>query len=137
MVDLDEYRAKSLQNWDSFSGNWADEHAFLHEATGGVARALGDGGKLIQTDFAPGMVEQEKRLAADAGLSNIEHRVMDAENMDLEDSSVDGVVVRYGYMLMADPAAALSDTKRVLRDGGNLSFAVWTAPDLNLWAFIL
>jgi ubiquinone/menaquinone biosynthesis C-methylase UbiE len=166
MVDLDEYREKSLQNWDAFSGNWADEQNFLHEATGRVARALvdgvdpqpgqtilelaagtgdvgfavaerlGDDGKLIQTDFAPGMVEQERRLAADAGLTNIEHRVMDAEKMDLDDDSVDGVVVRYGYMLMADPAAALSETKRVLRDGGKLSFAVWTMPDRNLWAFI-
>jgi ubiquinone/menaquinone biosynthesis C-methylase UbiE len=166
MVDLDEYRAKSLQNWDEFSGNWADEHEFLHESTQGVAdglvagldpqpgqtilelaagtgdvgfavaERLGDNGKLIQTDFAPGMVEQEKRLAAEAGLTNIEHRVLDAEKMDLEDSSVDGVVVRYGYMLMADPAAALSETRRVLREGGRLSFAVWTAPDRNLWAFI-
>jgi ubiquinone/menaquinone biosynthesis C-methylase UbiE len=166
MVDLDEYRAKSLQNWDEFSGNWADEHEFLHESTQGVAdglvagldpqpgqtilelaagtgdvgfavaERLGDNGKLIQTDFAPGMVEQEKRLVAEAGLTNIEHRVLDAEKMDLEDSSVDGVVVRYGYMLMADPAAALSETRRVLREGGRLSFAVWTAPDRNLWAFI-
>jgi SAM-dependent methyltransferase len=166
MIDLDEYREKSLQNWDEFSGNWADEHEFLHDSTKGVADALvaglypqpgqtilelaagtgdvgfavakrlGNDGKLIQTDFAPGMVEQEKRLAAEAGLSNIEHRVLDAEKMDLEDSSVDGVVVRYGYMLMADPAAALAETRRVLRDGGRLSFAVWTAPERNLWAFI-
>ena len=71
------------------------------------------------------MVEAERRLAADAGLANIEHRVLDAERMDLEDASVDGVVCRYGYMLMADPAAALSETRRVLREGGRLAFAVW------------
>ena len=165
-MDLDEYRTKSLANWDEFSGNWADEHDFLHKATRGVAEALvagvgaqpgqtilelaagtgdvgfavaeglGDDGRLIQTDFAPGMVEAERRLAADAGLTNIEHRVLDAERMDLEDASVDGVVCRYGYMLMADPAAALSETRRVLRDGGRLAFAVWTQPDRNLWAFI-
>lgn len=165
-MDLDEYRQKSRQNWDEFSGNWADEHDFLHEATLDVARALVDGvdpqpgqtilelaagtgdvgfavaerlggdGKLIQTDFAPGMVEQEKRLAGQAGLTNIEHRVLDAENMGLDDDSVDGVVVRYGYMLMADPATALAETRRVLRDGGRLAFAVWGPPDRNLWAFI-
>jgi SAM-dependent methyltransferase len=165
-VDLDEYRAKSLENWDQFSGNWADEHGFLHDATKGVADALvagvdpqpgqtilelaagtgdvgfavterlGADGKLIQTDFAPGMVEAERRFAADSGLANIEHRVLDAERMDLEDASVDGVVCRYGYMLMADPAAALSETRRVLRDGGRLAFAVWAQPDRNLWAFI-
>ena len=56
--------------------------------------------------------------------------------MDLDDSSVDGVICRFGYMLMADPAAALAETRRVLRDGGRLSFAVWGAPDQNLWAAI-
>ena len=166
MADLDEYRARSLENWEEFSGTWADEHDFLHEATKPVADALvagvgpqpgetilelaagtgdvgfavaerlGSDGKLIQTDFALGMVEAERRLAAEAGLTNIEHRVLDAERMDLEDASVDGVVCRYGYMLMADPAAALSETRRVLRDGGRLAFAVWTGPDSNLWAFL-
>ena len=166
MVDLDKYRADSLANWDEFSGNWADEHGFLHKATKdvadalvagvgaepgqtvlelaagtgdvgfAVAQALGDDGKLIQTDFAPGMVETERRLAADAGLKNIEHRVLDAERMDLKDASVDGVVCRYGYMLMADPAAALSETRRVLREDGRLAFAVWGMPDRNLWAFL-
>ena len=166
MVDLDEYRRESLENWDKFSGNWADEQDFLHETTGPVAEALvagldpqpgqtilelaagtgdagfavaerlGDDGKLIQTDFAPGMVAAAQRLAADAGVKNVEHRVLDAERMDLQDDSVDGVVVRFGYMLMADPAAALAETRRVLRGGGRLSFAVWTTPDRNLWAFI-
>jgi SAM-dependent methyltransferase len=165
-VDLDEYRAKSLENWDQFSGNWADEHDFLHGALEGVtdalvagvdpqpgatvlelaagtgdvgfavAERLGDDGKLIQTDFAPGMVETERRFASDLGLDNIDHRVLDAEKMDIEDSSVDGVVCRYGYMLMADAAAALAETRRVLRDGGRLGFAVWGPPDRNLWAFI-
>jgi SAM-dependent methyltransferase len=46
------------------------------------------------------------------------------------------VVCRFGYMLMADPAAALAETKRVLRDGGRVAFAVWAAPDLNKWASI-
>ena len=83
-----------------------------------VARELGDDGKLIQTDFSPEMVESAKRGVKDNGLTNVEVRVMDAEKMDLEDDSVDGVICRWGYMLMADPAAALAETRRVLRDGG-------------------
>jgi SAM-dependent methyltransferase len=39
-------------------------------------------------------------------------------------------------MLMADPAAALRETRRVLRDGGALAFSVWMTPDRNLWAAI-
>jgi len=39
-------------------------------------------------------------------------------------------------MLMADPAAALRETRRVLRDDGPLACAVWAAPDRNPWAAI-
>ena len=56
--------------------------------------------------------------------------------MDLADDSVDGVICRWGYMLMADPAAALAETNRVLKPGGRLAFAVWGTPDKNMWAAI-
>jgi len=39
----------------------------------------------------------------------------------IDDDSVDGVVCRWGYMLMDDPAAALSETRRVLRPGGRVA----------------
>lgn len=61
---------------------------------------------------------------------------MDAERMDLEDDSVDGVLCRWGYMLMADPLAALRETRRVLRDGGRLAFSVWAEPERNPWVSI-
>jgi SAM-dependent methyltransferase len=37
---------------------------------------------------------------------------------------------------MADPEAALNETRRVLRDGGPLAFAVWMAAERNPWAAI-
>jgi hypothetical protein len=52
--------------------------------------------------------------------------------MDLDDDSLDGAVSRWGCMLMADPAAALRETR--LRDGGRLAFAIWQTPDRNPWA---
>jgi SAM-dependent methyltransferase len=101
-----------------------------------AARALGPEGKLIQTDFAPEMVEAARREADRLGLRNVEHRVMDAERMDLDDDSVDGVLCRWGYMLMADWDAAMAETRRVLRDGGRLSLSVWGDPARNPWAAI-
>ena len=53
--------------------------------------------------------------------------------MDLDDDSVDRVLCRFGYMLMLDPAAALAETRRVLRPGGRLALAVWREPQRNPW----
>ena len=53
--------------------------------------------------------------------------------MELADDSVDGVLCRWGYMLMPDPAAALAETRRVLRSGGRLAFAVWSSGARNPW----
>ena len=101
-----------------------------------IAERVGGEGRVISTDFAPDMLEVAKRNGESRGVSNVEFRVLDAERMDLEDGSVDGAVCRWGYMLMADPAAALKETRRVLRDGGPLAFAVWRTPDQNPWAAI-
>ena len=166
MVDLEEYRRSSLDNWNRFSDNWADEHEFLARTTGAVgermvdrldpvtgqtmlelaagtgdtgfriAQRLGDDGRLLMTDFAAGMVDAARRRGEAQGVSNVDYRVLDAERMDLADDSFDGVACRFGYMLMADPARALAETRRVLRYGGRLVFAVWAAPDRNAWAAI-
>jgi SAM-dependent methyltransferase len=39
-------------------------------------------------------------------------------------------------MLMADPAAALGETRRVLRPGGRLAVSVWGTPERNPWGAI-
>jgi SAM-dependent methyltransferase len=101
-----------------------------------AAAMVGEGGRLISTDFSPEMVEVARRRGAELGLRNVEHRVIDAERIELDADSVDGVLCQSGYMLMADPAAALAETRRVLRPGGRLALSVWGAPERNPWAAI-
>jgi ubiquinone/menaquinone biosynthesis C-methylase UbiE len=164
--DPSAYREQSRQTWDKMAPGWEDWNEWMTDVAGSVnewlvgrveprpgatvleiaagpgdlgfrvAERIGDEGRLLSTDFAPEMVEVARRLGAARGLGNVEYRVLDAESMDLEDDSVDAVVCRWGYMLMADPAAALRETRRVLREGAPLAFAVWAAPDLNPWAAI-
>jgi SAM-dependent methyltransferase len=96
-----------------------------------AATILGQAGRLISTDFSPAMLGVARRRAAELRLGNVEFRVIDAERVQLETDSVDGVLCRFGYMLMADPAAAVSESRRVLRPGGRLVLAVWGAPERN------
>jgi ubiquinone/menaquinone biosynthesis C-methylase UbiE len=165
-MDIAEYRQQSLETWERMAVGWDGWNQMLAESSrpvtddmvaalapkpgetilelaagagvsGFAAASLLDGeGRLIMTDFASHMVEACERRGADLGFENIEYRVLDAERMDLDDDSIDGVQCRWGYMLMADPAAALRETRRVLRPDGRLSFSVWGAPEDNPWASV-
>jgi SAM-dependent methyltransferase len=94
---------------------------------------VGPSGRVVVSDFAPAMVRVAERLARDLALENVECRVLDAEHLDLPDASADGVLCRWGYMLMPDAPAALRETRRVLRSGGRLSCAVFGDPAQNPW----
>ncbi len=102
-----------------------------------AAAIVGERGRLISTDFSPEMVEVARRRGAELELGNVDYQVMDAERIERDADSVDGVLCRFGYMLMADPQAALSETRRVLRPGGRLALSVWSAPERNPWLTIL
>lgn len=101
-----------------------------------VAETLHDG-LVIQSDLVPGMVDAARREAIRRGVVGIEHRVLDAERLDLADESVDGVVCRWGYMLLPDPVAGLAETRRVLRVDGRVAFAVWAESSRNPWASVI
>jgi SAM-dependent methyltransferase len=162
-MDLDAYRLQSRETWGQMASGWETRREWLTSITAGVndwltdkadpqrgqtvldiaagpgslglgiAERVGPEGRVLLTDFAPEMVDVARRQGEARGLTNVDFRVLDAERMDLEDDSFDAVVCRFGYMLMADPALALRETRRVLRDGGPLAFAVWGTPDRNPW----
>ena len=98
-----------------------------------AARRLGNG-RLVSTDLSPSMVDVARKRGAELGIANADYQPLDAQNMNLEDESFDGVICRWGFMLMPDPAAALRECRRVLVRGGRLVFAVFTSPEQNPWA---
>ena len=165
-MNVEEYRRSSLESWETMAAGWERRRADIEKITAPVsewlvrhldpqpgdtvlelaagpgdtgfaaARLIGEDGRLISTDFSPEMVEVGRRRAAELGLTNVEHRVLDAEDNELGGDSVDSVLCRFGYMLMADPAQALSETRRVLRPGGRLALAVWREAARNPWVAI-
>jgi SAM-dependent methyltransferase len=74
-----------------------------------AAGIVGEHGRLITSDFSPAMLDAARRRGTELGVKNVEYRVIDAERIKLDADSVDGVLCRFGYMLMADPAAALAE----------------------------
>ncbi len=100
-----------------------------------LARRLGSG-RLVSTDLSSAMVEMARQRGAELGIENADYRVLDAQAMDLDDASFDGVICRWGLMLMPDPAAALRECRRVLKPGGRLALAVFTGPKENPFASI-
>ena len=162
-LDVDGYRQRSHELWQQMARRWERGRKVLWEATRPVsewladrlspqpgqtilelaagagetgflaAGRLGDQGRLISSDFAPEMIEAAKRVADELAITNAEFRVLDAERLELDDACVDGAICRFGYMLMADPAAALRETRRVIRGGGRLVFSVFGEPERNPW----
>jgi ubiquinone/menaquinone biosynthesis C-methylase UbiE len=98
-----------------------------------AASRLGDEGRLISSDFSPQMVQAAEDVARELGVANADFRVLDAEQIELDDDSVDGVLCRWSYMLFGDPLQALRETARVLRRGGTLAFSTWGQSARNPW----
>src|SRR3954447_4147283 len=103
----------------------------------GIAAAgrLRPGGRLIATDAAQAMVDLVAQRAPAEGLDDaVEKRAMDAEfTFDFDAAGFDAVLCRWDYMLMADPGAALRETRRVLRSGGRVALSAWAETERNPW----
>ncbi len=94
-----------------------------------AAELIEPGGTLISSDFSPEMLQTAQRRAEELGVHNVRFKQIDAEtSIDVETASVDGVLCRWGYMLMADPETALRETRRVLRPGRRVALAAWAGP---------
>jgi SAM-dependent methyltransferase len=99
-----------------------------------AAELIEPGGTLISSDFSPEMLQTAQRRADELGIGNVRFKQIDADtSVDVETGSIDGVLCRWGYMLMADPDNALRETRRVLRLGRRVALAAWAGREYNPW----
>jgi ubiquinone/menaquinone biosynthesis C-methylase UbiE len=87
--------------------------------------AAGAGAHVTGLDLSPRLIEVAEARAEAAGL-HIHYRVGDAENLDLDDTSVDVVVSSVGMIFAPDHDAVAHEVARVVRTGGRLGFSAWT-----------
>jgi SAM-dependent methyltransferase len=164
--DADDYRKDSRARWGEQARGWAARaeelaritmpvsvwlvdalalqpgHEVLELAAGTgdvgflAAEQIAPGGTLISSDFVPEMITAAQARAERLGIANVRFRQIDAEGIDQPAATLDGVLCRWGYMLMADGDAALQATRRVLKPGARVALAAWTGPGENPWASI-
>ena len=162
-MDAEAFRADSRERWERAAAGWEERREAMQRATRPVsmwlveqvrpqpghrllelaagvadtgllaAELVQPGGVVIVSDQAEAMLDAARRRAEELGVGNVEFRRIDAEWIDLPTASVDGVISRWGYMLLADPEAALRETRRVLRPGGRVALAAFASPGENPW----
>ena len=97
-----------------------------------AAELIQPGGTLISSDFvARDAHRRPARAPRRSGSTTCASGRSTPRAIDIEAASIDGVLCRWGYMLMADPEAALRETRRVLKPGGRVALAAWTGADDN------
>ena len=87
--------------------------------------AAGAGARVTGIDLSPRLVEVAK-ARAEEGRYEIEYRVGDAENLDIDDASFDKVTSSVGMIFAPDHDAVAAELARVTRPGGRVSFSAWT-----------
>ena len=89
-----------------------------------VARSLvGETGKVIGVDFTSRMIEKAQQNAQRLGLTNVEFRQGDIENLPLGGGIADVVVSNCVFNLVPDKVRAFAETFRVLKVGGHFSIS--------------
>ncbi|HEU4791230.1 MAG TPA: class I SAM-dependent methyltransferase [Flavobacterium sp.] len=92
-----------------------------------------NGGKVISTDLAEGMLEVAQENAKKRGIKNFETIVCDVSELPFADNTFDAISCRFGFMFFPDMLLAIKEMTRVLKPGGKIATAVWNIPEKNFW----
>lgn len=165
-MDKADFKAKEFKSWSAVVPGWKKHDESLRNNTQAVtarmlelaqinvgsnvldiacgtgepaipaAQHVGPLGKVIATDWVADMVAFARSKAAAQGLTNIEFRVIDGEEIDVAFSSIDAVTIRWGLMFMPNPDECISRAYQTLKPGGRIVIANWAGADKTPWASV-
>jgi len=95
------------------------------------AQTVGPGGSVTGIDLAEQMLEVARRKAISLGLSNVAFRTGDVTALPFDANSFDAVTSRFCLMFLPEIPKAAAEIARVLKPGGWVAAAVWSAPEKN------
>ena len=102
-----------------------------------AARLAGRSGRVVGVDISVDMLAHARRNAAMAGVSQIEFRLEDAQQLTLPDNSFDLVLSAAVLFFVPDMLAAVGEARRVLVPGGCLAISSFGSgmlePLLGVW----
>ena len=94
-----------------------------------LARRLKGDAEIIGVDAAQGMVDAAMAKVEREAIQGIHFESMPAENLKFDEKTFHKVMCRFGVMLFDNPAKGLREMQRVLKVGGRMVIAVWSAPE--------
>ena len=107
------------------------------------AQRVGDSGHVIGVDMTDAMLEKANKNKANLGVTNVEFRKGQIEDLPVDSDSVDVIISNCVINLSPDKAAVFNEAYRVLNEGGKLAvsdmvtigkFTPQQRADMSAWA---
>ncbi len=95
------------------------------------AQTVGATGHVTGMDLAEQMLAAARRKAAALRLANMTFQTGDVTSLPFEANSFDAVTSRFCLMFLPEIPKAAAEIARVLKPGGWVAAAVWSAPEKN------
>ncbi|MBI4833992.1 MAG: arsenite methyltransferase [Planctomycetes bacterium] len=88
-----------------------------------AANKVGAKGKVIGVDMTPEMIEKARGNARKAGITNVEFKLGEIENLPVENGSIDVVISNCVINLSPDKEKVFKEIHRTLKPGGKVAIS--------------
>jgi ubiquinone/menaquinone biosynthesis C-methylase UbiE len=90
-----------------------------------AAKAVGPTGLVIGVDLADQLLDRARKKAQQQGLSNVEFRQGDMENLGYPDGRFDAVISVFSVFFVPDMTKQVGELWRMVKPGGQLAITTW------------